>query len=103
VNAPTVMAATTIAAMKDGVVADWVSLPVFMMAKWERGIREVDVKVWYEISRVWNVSQANKQREARKSILIRRVCVLKDATYSMFDKQHPITAVYKPLLDVDGM
>jgi hypothetical protein len=46
VNAPTVMAATTIAAMKDGVVADWVSLPVFMMAKWEKVIRDVDEKLW---------------------------------------------------------
>jgi len=48
VNTPTVMAAVTIAAMKDGVVADWVSLSVAdMMAKSEKVIREVDVKVWY--------------------------------------------------------
>jgi hypothetical protein len=48
VNAPTVMAATTIAAMNDGVVAAWVSSPVAdMMAKWEKAIREVDVKVCY--------------------------------------------------------
>jgi len=49
VNAPRVIPATTAAATKDGVVADWtLSPPVTdMMAKWKEVKKAIDAKVWY--------------------------------------------------------